>query len=248
MARLTPARRCGAPAAGSIKAAVRHIEAALAALLATCPLAAAAEPGYSVSLASDDRFRGRSTSDGLPVATATLSYDDRRGPYIGASLTAGPTRHDGVRLLKTVEYIGFAQRLSSRVTVDAGVSRYAYSRHATVDYARKLTQVYAGVIGRRWSARLSHAPDYDGYGHAATYAEVQIVPATFGPWSLTSHAGVLSPLSHARYPTPWTVDWRIGVVRSWNRLTIGTALVGRGPDRRVGAPRAALVAAITRAF
>jgi uncharacterized protein (TIGR02001 family) len=211
--------------------------------------AADAEPGYSVTISSDDRFRGQSTSDQRPVATGTISYDDARGLYGGVSLTAGPTRSEGLRLLRSVQYVGYAHRLGSGIGLDAGISHRVYSRQATVEYARRFIQYYAGVVGRRWSSRVFFSPNYDGQARSATYAELDALLLSRGDWSLTSHIGVLAPPADAgRPPRRVEVDWRLGVSRRLGRLGLSVTTVGGGPDDEDRQFRGSVVFAATRAF
>src|SRR3954452_8818591 len=73
--------------------ASRLILPALLLLAAAAP--ARAEVAFSGLVASDDRFRGDSTSGNRPVATLSLAYDDVHGPYVGISFTA-VAGHDGI--------------------------------------------------------------------------------------------------------------------------------------------------------
>ena len=49
---------------------------------------ALAEVSGEIELKSDDRFRGRSLSDGRPVVEADISIDSSLGIYAGGSVTA----------------------------------------------------------------------------------------------------------------------------------------------------------------
>ncbi len=176
----------------------------------------------------------------MPVGTLAISYDDISGLYGGASASIGPVRGDGVRVLRTVEFIGFARRIAPMVSLDVGVSNRLYDRHATVEYAHRFAQFYAGVIGRRVSSHIFYAPDYDGSGNAATYAQVDALLVERRRLSLTGHVGALRPPRSERYGRPLEFDWQLGATRRIGaRSSIGLNWVGGGPevDEERTAPR-----------
>ena len=175
-----------------------------------------------------------------------------RGPYVGASVTLGPTRRDGPRLLRSVQYLGYAHRLRSGISLDAGVINRIYSGYATVEYARRFAELYVGVVARRASARLSYSPNYDGHAHSATYAEADALLFDRGAWSLTAHVGVLAPPSYTlhyyRRPQRLELDGRLGVTRRFGRLGVSATLVGGGPDEENRRIQGSIVLAATRHF
>jgi len=62
----------------------------LCSALAFLAAPACAEVGATLTLTSQDRFRGYSVSDGYPAVTFSLSYDDAAGPYVeGSVMVAG---------------------------------------------------------------------------------------------------------------------------------------------------------------
>jgi uncharacterized protein (TIGR02001 family) len=226
-----------------------RLASAAFALWTAAPAAAQVGPGYSLSVASDDRFRGQSTSDELPVATGTISFDHPSGGYAGLSLTAGPTRHDGPRLLRSVQYIGYARRLRPGLSLDAGVSNRIYTRQATVEYARRFTQFYVGIVGRRLSSRVFFSPNYDGNARSASYAELDALLLNRGAWSVTGHLGGLAPPSEPGRPVRRIeVDYRLGLARRVGRSAFSATLVGGGPDEEDHHFRRAFVLAATRSF
>ncbi|WP_010187481.1 TorF family putative porin [Sphingomonas sp. PAMC 26605] len=213
------------------------------------PTVARAEPGYSLTLASDDRFRGHSTSDGLPVATAAISYDDVSGVYGGLSVTLGPTRNDGLQPLRSVQHVGYAHRLRSGLALDAGVTNRFYSRYATVEYGGRFTQAYLGVVGRRFSTHIYYSPNYDGHARSATYVELDGLLFDRGAWSLASHVGALAPPQREGRPLKRVeIDGRLGLSRQIGKATVSATLVGGGPDEDGGRWRGTMVLAINRSF
>lgn len=210
---------------------------------------ACAEPGFSLSVASDDRFRGQSISDERPVATLSASYDDVSGLYGGISGTIVATRHDGVQALRSVQYLGYARRIGSGLTIDAGVTNRIYSRYFTGEYGRHLFEGYVGVVGRRVSAHLYLSPDYDGYGGDSAYAEINALLLERGHWSLSGHVGGLAPPREPYYKSAQKeLDWRLGATRSFGRLGVSVQWVGNGPDLYTRRWQSGLVLSATRSF
>jgi len=86
-------------------------------------------------------------------------------------------------------YAGRAQRATSTLSWDAGVTRNTYSRDSRWNYH----EFYAGLALQRASARLFYSPAYYGEG-ASLYLDLS------GAWPLTdalrlaAHAGLLHPL------------------------------------------------------
>jgi uncharacterized protein (TIGR02001 family) len=208
-----------------------------------------AEPGFSLSVATDDRFRGRTTSGERPVATGLVSYDDVRGPYVGVAFTALATKDDGIQPLRSVQYIGYAHRVKSGLTFDIGVTNRMYSKYFTGEYARRFTEGYVGVIGRRVSAHVYLSPDYDGHGGNSAYAEVSALLLERGRWSLSSHVGILAP---PREPDQRSakkeLDWRLGATRRFDRLAVSLQWVGSGPDHETRRWQSGVLLSASRNF
>lgn len=210
---------------------------------------ASAEPGFSLTAASDDRFRGRSISGERPVATALASYDDVRGPYAGVSVTAVATRDEGVQPLRSVQYLGYAKRLHSGLTLDAGVVSRLYTRQFTGGYADVFVEAYVGVIGRRVSGRLYLSPDFDGRGGNSAYAEVEALLFERGRWSMSGHLGLLAPPREpGQRRALKELDWRPGATRTFGRLGVSLQWVGSGPDDDTRRWQSGAVLSATRSF
>lgn len=183
---------------------------------------------FSGSVSSDDRFRGDSTSDNRPVATFSIAYDDVHGPYGGISFTA--VAKDGVRPLRSIQYIGFAKRLKSGVSLDVGISHRISSHYYTGEYGREFVEAYVGVVGRRVSSHLFLSPDYDGRGGASLYGEADGLLLDRGDWSLNGHVGVLATPKEAPLQTRSVeLDGRLGVTRRFGRTAISLVGVAATP-------------------
>ena len=204
--------------------------------------------GASLSVASEDRFRGEPLSLGRPVATFSLAYDAPDGPYAGASLTGVATAHAGLRMLATQEYAGYARRTPSGLTLDVGLTNASYteyySGHRAVDYQ----EAYAGVIGPRFSSHLHYSPDYFGHGYGAVYGDIERLWRSPEGVRLLAHIGLLAPTDRDRRAL---VDWRFAVSRDFRGLDLQAAWTGIDAHRggpRSGGGRSAVVVSATRGF
>ena len=54
--------------------------------------------------------------------------------------------------LRSIQYVGYARRLKSGVSLDLGVSHWISSHYDTGGYGRDFTEAYVGIVGRRLSA------------------------------------------------------------------------------------------------
>jgi uncharacterized protein (TIGR02001 family) len=214
---------------------------------------AQAQVAGSISIESDYRFRGRSLSSGQPVATASLDYDDASGFFIDGSIT-GVLGGDRPGLLGVQGNIGYATRLSSKLSMDVGVLRSQYTPSYTGDRATHYTELYLGIIRRSLSSRVYFSPDYFRGGASTLYGEIEGAIEPAKDWHLTAHVGGLIYLNR---PTPYANwrnqhDWRVGVSRQLGAFDVHLNLSGGGPghDYYSGRPRrrTALVVGATRSF
>jgi len=205
----------------------------LAALLVSHPSVIAAQTSAALSLFNDDRFRGYSLSDGRPVAIADLSYDDPNGFYAALSGSLVASRRSGVRPLGLILNAGYAKRLSSGLTIDAGIIHSEYSRYSDRAAERSYTEGYVGVSGKLLTARLFVSPDY--LHHGSVYGEVDGNFPVAAKLRLTGHVGVLVPLSRSAYRENYgrDIDWRIGLTRQFGRLSAQAAWTGVRPGHEL---------------
>lgn len=225
---------------------------ALGAAIAACSSPTAAQTSAALSILSDDRFRGYTLSDGQPAAIADLYLDDRSGFYgtLAGKVVAG--EHEGLRPLGLILNAGYAKRLSSGLTIDAGVTHSAYSKYSDRAAARSYTEAYAGFSRKFLTARVYVSPDYLRGG--TIYGEVNATSEVAPTLSLSGHAGLLIPLGSDSYGYTYRreLDWRIGVARQLGPVTLQAAWTGVGPGQslyRYGShSRSALVVGVTYAL
>lgn len=228
----TPARGCSARVRPPIERLLVRASIAIAAVLA--PFGVAAQVGGSISVKSDERFRGRSLSDGRPVATVDISYDSKDGPYAGGSATAILTGKSRAGLLGARTYAGYAARMSAGVTLDAGVTGYLFTNRYSGNRNDQYVEVYAGLSRGPLSGYLRFSPDYLGRRTSVVYADISAARQIAPDWRLSGHVGLLVQTSGApdlggrrsRY------DARIGVTRTIGPFEAQAALTFAGPGGR----------------
>ena len=104
--------------------------AARIAVAAASLLAAGGAPAQvsgSISLASEYNARGVSLSNGRPAAQLSLSYDASPCWYAGAFAAPGLTQAGRSGVAKLVLYGGYAARLPSGLSWEAGASGTSFS-------------------------------------------------------------------------------------------------------------------------
>ncbi|MGN6513836.1 MAG: TorF family putative porin, partial [Lysobacteraceae bacterium] len=137
-------------------------------IMATCGLLlvamqAHAQASATLTLASDDRYRGVSLSDSRPVLQLDLGVDDATGDYAG--VFASNARLGGRDGLRWQLYGGRAGRWGDGASWDVGVRYSAFTEPA----GDGSPEVYAGVAGRRLGAHVAYAWRYFGSAAGALY-------------------------------------------------------------------------------
>jgi len=225
----------------------------LGAILILSATAARAEIGASLTLASEDRFRGYSVSNGYPAATFSLSYDDASGPYVEASVMAAGNFSEGVERYRFEENAGYALRIANGPTIDAGIAHANYSGYRIYGQTAVFTEIYAGLITKHLSAHIHYSPDYFERGVAALYSDVDgAIPLT-PRIRLSAHYGLLIQTQGSREAAGRTAqDWRMGVATDLRNLTFEMALASGAKKRSFyGDARnggSALLVSVTAAF
>lgn len=204
-----------------------------------------AQASGSVSLASEYSARGVSLSNGRAAAQLSLSYDAAQGWYAGAFAAPGLTQAGRSGVTKLVLYGGYAHRLPSGLSFEAGASSTSFSQLSFYNYR----EIFLGVAADRLSGRVYLAPAYYGYAGRVAYAELNGFYPLHERVKLIAHAGVLHGLSGlaARYRD--RVDMRLAVGVDAGKCNFQLAWLGassigsgavRGGDR---APRALVLSA-----
>lgn len=205
-----------------------RIAVAAASLLAAGSVQAQASG--SVSLASEYSARGVSLSDGRPAAQLSLSYDAAQGWYAGAFAAPGLTQAGRSGVTKLVVYGGYAHRLPSGLSWEAGASRTSFSHQSVYNYR----EVFLGLASDRLAGRIYLAPAYYGYGGRAAYAELNGFYPLRERIKLIAHAGVLHGLSGLAAKARDRVDLRLAIGFDVGQCNVqlawlATTGIGSGP-------------------
>ncbi|HEY5782248.1 MAG TPA: TorF family putative porin [Lysobacter sp.] len=175
-----------------------------------CAGTACAQVSARVAVVSDYRYRGVSLSDDRPAVQASIGYDDADGWYAGifaSSVRIGPDYDAQAQLLP---YAGYARRLRSGLSWDAGVQYAVFTGNADYDYP----EFHIGLTSTHLSARLYYAPDYFGVSAPVLYGEIDAAYPVSSKVRLLGHAGWLHRGSAGyldEYVERHRFDARIGI-------------------------------------
>lgn len=224
--------------------------AGIGAVLTAAP--ASAQPTVTLSVTNDYRLRGYTLSEGRPAAALDLSYDHSSGLYLGISAIGVLAEGAEPRPLGLQESFGYARRLPSGLTIDAGITNANYTHYAIGRQATRYTEVYLGLLGRGLSSHIFYSPHYLYSGLHSIYGEVDGVLRPADHWRVNWHVGAQRLRSDRYHYAHTYADWRLGLTREFGRTQaqIAVSRGGRGPrppaERDYG--RTAIVATLTHSF
>ena len=185
---------------------------------------ARAQVAASVSLDTDDLFRGVSLSDGRPVTSLALSYDHPSGAFSGVTVTAVDTRHSDIRTLGYSAYLGYARRLDDGASWEVGVTYSQTSVYLDRKYSDHYTEIYAGFSKNNLAAHIYYSPKYLGEDSGAVYADLDGAMEPAPDWRVFGHAGVLMSMGRAALNGGRTrFDLRTGVARQFKSCELHLA-------------------------
>lgn len=177
-------------------------------ILAACGLlclatAARAQASASVSVVSDDRYRGVSLSDGDPALQAGVGVDAGWGGYAGAFVSSA--RLYGRDMARWNAYGGWAGRFRAGAGWDVGVQYTGLSRASHDGYP----ELYAGLGGERLGVRVAYAWRYFGGDDDVIYTSLDAQQPLTRRLRLLAHVGWLHPMHDA--DTSPTYDARLAL-------------------------------------
>ncbi len=166
---------------------------ALAPLTALVATASLAQVSGTASLLSDDRFRGVSLTQGHFAAQLDVACDHPSGLYAGAF--ASNVEFDPAigQEAQGIAYAGYARRLRSGWSLDAGAAYSDFSNDADYRY----WELHAGVASDTFSARLYFSPNYFGGSIHTVYAELNGSYRLTERFRAVGHAGLLQAFAGA---------------------------------------------------
>jgi uncharacterized protein (TIGR02001 family) len=199
-----------------------------------CATPAAAQFSGSLSIRSDDRFRGHSLSQGRPTMALDLSYDHPSGLYVDVVVSGVLTRHSGPELLAVQENLGFARQIRPNLSIDLGVTNSDYTKYYNGFRTAHYQEYYAGIITKRISAHLHYSPKYFGLKDYPTlYGDIDgAVPLT-DKWRLTGHVGVLQQVGGRTLGLTGRThyDYRVGAAVRLGAFDLLVEWTGGGPGK-----------------
>jgi len=200
-------------------------------LLCACANGAAAQVSGTLSAVSDYRYRGVTFSDRNPALQAGIAYDAPPGWYaglFGSTVRLAPPLSP-IAHFQAIAYAGYAIRLPSGVSVEAGGAHSAFSGNRSLDYG----EVFLGAATENASARIYYSPKYFGQSSSAVYGEINGSPQIVDRVRLLLHAGMLQHRYTSPYgtlygvePTSQVFDARIGVRIDLDLVQLEIAWVG----------------------
>jgi len=193
-------------------------------LLAFASIAGAQLSG-SATLVSDYRYRGVTLSDRDPAAQAGLTYDDPHGWFVGAFGSTARLASPVGATWQTQVYAGYASRISSQVSLEAGGDYSAFADASGYDYG----EVYVGAAAQGLSVRIYYSPRYFGQQGSAVYGEINGAHALSDSLRIFAHVGLTRTEAYYEYgyhPAQSTVDGRIGIGADFDWLHLELAWVG----------------------
>ena len=225
-----------APRRPGLRARLRHTGLAAGLLLGFgwCASASAQVVG-SLTVQNDYQFRGYAFGLARPVAIANLGYDHSNGFYangsaIGVLEEAEGDENGGPELLGVIGNFGYAQRLSSGLTVEGGVVGSQYYDLYEAGPAAGYAEVYVGALVRGVSARIYYSPDYFDSGGSTLYAEVEAAVEPVPKLRLSARAGALAFVGgRGDAGRDGQIDWSLTASRQFGDLALHASVSGGGP-------------------
>jgi uncharacterized protein (TIGR02001 family) len=163
----------------------------IALVLLACAGTARSQTSYDATLTSQYATRGALLDD-RPALQLRVEHDVETARYAGWYVGgfASPVIIEGRAQAQLIAYAGCAQRLSSTLSWDAGVTRTAFTRDGG---EANYHEFYAGLALTRGNVRLFYSPAYYGEGRTV-YLDINGGYAINDRVHVSVHAGLLHPL------------------------------------------------------
>jgi len=213
-----------------------------------------AQVSGAIAVQNDDRFRGRSVSEGEPVAIASIVYDLDSGVSVGGSVV-GTTNGSGVGVSRASGHVGYATSIGRNIAVDGGVVVQTYTDRYSSGQSQTFAEVFGGVTWKQFALHASYSPSYLDAGLETLYIEVNAVQDLGSGFRANARAGLLQRLSgdgsFGGENTRW--DAQIGVTKDIGRLSafVNLSAAGSGQGTYFDGPwqgRNAVIFGVSRSF
>ena len=160
-----------------------------------------------------------------------MTYDDPKGWYVGvfgSTVRLAPPGASSSNL-QAIVYAGYATRLPSGISVEAGGDYSVFAGSNGLNYG----EVFVGGATENLNARIYYSPRYFGQPSNGVYGEINAAQPLIDRVRLHLHAGYLrfrydSPYGplYGIQPTRNVVDGRIGLRVDLDTVQLEIAWVG----------------------
>ncbi|MEM7702809.1 MAG: TorF family putative porin [Pseudomonadota bacterium] len=215
---------------------------------------AKAQVSGAIMVQNDDRFRGRSVSEGEPVAIASIIYDLESGVSVGGSVV-GTTNGNGVGVSRASGHVSYAQSVGQGFAVDGGFVVQTYTDRYSSGQSQTFVEAYGGLTWKQFALHASYSPSYLDAGLETLYVELNTVQDLGDGFRANARAGLLQRLSgegsFGGENTRW--DAQIGVTKDFDRLSafVNFSTAGSGEGTYFDDPwqgRNAVIFGVSRSF
>jgi uncharacterized protein (TIGR02001 family) len=199
-------------------------------VLLSCAAPAQGQTSANLTLVSEYVARGVALTT-RPAPQLRVDYDGNKGWYAGGF--ASTVTLDGRGQGQLIAYGGRAQRLSSTLSWDAGISRTMFLRDGGYGYH----EFYAGLVLGRASARLFYSPAYYGAARSA-YLDLNQAWPLGERLRLAAHAGLLHPFGEVYGGARERLDTRLALATDLGDVSLQLAWQAQWHAYLRGAARA----------
>ena len=154
-----------------------------------------AETSSEFEIKTDDRFRGRSLSNGDPVIDADINVDMASGIYAGASATFILSGQIQPVFQGVDGFAGFVTRIDDDVTLDLGVAGYIFTKNYSGNADDRYAEIYAGISSGEFAAYVHYTPNYFDKSIPVIYSEINFTRKIGSNYAVKAHAGLLAQTS-----------------------------------------------------
>ncbi len=171
------------------------IKTSLAYIISASFFAISAQPSHAqvsgaITAETDSWFRGRSISQGQPVISGSLSYDDKSGIY-GGTTVAFTIGEQNQGPLSFVGLIGYAKNLDTNISIDTGATVTAYTDRYTGMANDTFVEFHSGLSYKNLTGRVRYSPNFQELDAQTIYVEVDTVHRLGDGFNILGHAGLL---------------------------------------------------------
>jgi hypothetical protein len=179
--------------------------------------------------------RGRSASRGKPVTSASITYEDIEGIFVGGSISLTLDDNDNPDVLLYQGFVSYASNISQDLSADIGIIVNSYTENYAGLVDDTFVEAFAGLSTEGLSGHVRFSPNYLNSGTATFYLELDSALPLGNDFSATGHLGLLLGLdgNNSLGGTNYRYDTQIGIQKDFNRISVFTNVVIGGPREGV---------------